>query len=215
MNLLKQIATRAHIVYITRIAWWCHGRNLILMNHELFTGDAPISVLPCMCDITSSRPTSADPRVCKVIDGISGRIITGPTQRSVQLLIVRYGERVSPAITSRCARTYTTHPYLLTLTNLFDHRFDKVQSVFGSVCASSLDELTWSAESKTLRVQVHLFTYLILLICFCFLHGNMYLPYCFATYVCLKVQDARILGQACLVVPILCFIMAITYNNLI
>lgn len=36
--------TRASIVYITRIAWWCHERNLILMNHELFTGDAPISV---------------------------------------------------------------------------------------------------------------------------------------------------------------------------
>lgn len=84
----------------------------------------------------------ADPRVGEVIDGISGRIITGPSQPNVQFLIVRYGERVSPAIPSRCARAYTTHPYLLTLTNLFEHRFDRDQCVFGSVCASSLDKLT-------------------------------------------------------------------------
>lgn len=84
------------------------------------------------------------------------------TRRYVQLLIVRYGERVSPQISSRCrsqcASAYTTHQYLLTLYYLFEHKLDRVQCVFGSACASSLDELT---SSDAENPQVHLFTYLL------------------------------------------------------
>lgn len=58
----------------------------------VFTGYAPIS--GTMHILADGIRRVTDPRG-KVIDGISGRIITGPCRRNVQFLIVRYVERVS------------------------------------------------------------------------------------------------------------------------
>lgn len=75
-----------------------------------------------MCDIARRLPTHGgrDPRVGEVIDGISGRIITGPTRPNVQLLIVRCGERVSQTILVAREHIRST---LLTFSFLFEYYY--------------------------------------------------------------------------------------------
>lgn len=139
--------TRAHIVYITRIAWWCHERNLILMNHELFTGDAPITE-PCYraCVISRRVPDVAGPTCLWSYwwHQWAHNNWSDSTKRSVTDCPLR-GARV--ACDPKPVRESIHDTYIfIDILDLFGDQFDRNQCIFRSVCASSLDELTWSAE---------------------------------------------------------------------